>query len=63
MRGRAACQKFEKRAASMPKRRTVYARERARARFWTEHSETIRIVVIGGGMVLVVSLLAQMILR
>lgn len=47
----------------MPKRRTAYARERARVRFWTEHSETVRIVLIGGGMVLVVSLLAQMILR
>jgi hypothetical protein len=49
----------------MPGRRlrTAQRRRRARARFWDYHGDKLRLALIGGGMVLVTSLAAQMILR
>jgi hypothetical protein len=49
----------------MPRRRerTAYGRKRARDKFWQEHAETVRVVLIAGGTIAAVSLLAQMMLR
>jgi hypothetical protein len=38
-------------------------RRRVRVRFWDAHAEKLRLALIGGGMVLVTSLAAQMFLR
>ena len=49
----------------MPERRlrTVQRRKRARARFWDNHAEKVRLGLIGGGIVIVTALAAQMLLR
>jgi hypothetical protein len=49
----------------MPGRRTrtAYGKRRARDKFWHENAEKVRVVLIAGGMIVVVSLLAQMMLR
>ena len=49
----------------MPGRRrlTEHGRRRAREKFWHEHGEKLRLALIGGGAVVVVSLLAKMVLH
>jgi hypothetical protein len=49
----------------MPGRRTrtAYGRRRARDKFWHENAEKVRVVLIAGGTILAVSLLAQAMLR
>lgn len=49
----------------MPGRRrlTEHGRRRARERFWQENAERVRLLLIGGGAVVAVSLLAKLVLR
>lgn len=49
----------------MPRRRerTAYGKRRAREKFWNEHAEKVRVLLIAGGTIAAVSLLAQLMLR
>ena len=44
---------------TQPRLRTKVLKMRARARFWDDHGEKIRLVLIGGSVVLVVSAVAK----
>ncbi|HEX3700853.1 MAG TPA: hypothetical protein VHV27_09295 [Phenylobacterium sp.] len=43
--------------------RTSAWKKRARARFWTEHAERLRLVLIGGTVVIAAGLVAEVALR
>lgn len=39
--------------------RTAQRKKRARAKFWTDHGEKVRLTAIGGSIVLIAALIAK----